>query len=361
MAIDRARAGRYARAGARWARLLAPGRARPGLRVSFGHDLIPGPDEPARGGTAKFQRLASRFPNHPADFTVLYLGSSWLPRDLGPLLWAARRRGAPVVVNQNGVGYPAWAGERTAAVNAPLRLALEAADHVLYQSAFAKEGANLYLGPARGTWELLPNAVDVERFSPAPAPPSEGPMLLLGGDQTQAPDRVALALRTLALVRESQADARLLVTGLVRDFPDDLVRELALAGSVDLVGRYRQEEAPALMRRAHVLLHTQLNDCCPSLVLEAMACCVPVVHPASGGTGELVADIGGIGVPHEASWTRLVAPAPEALADAVVRVLAEHERYREAARARAVADYALEPWLDRHEALFAELLARRSP
>ena len=38
----------------------------------------------SRAGSAKFQRLASRFPNDPTGFTLLYLGSTWLPRDLGP-------------------------------------------------------------------------------------------------------------------------------------------------------------------------------------------------------------------------------------------------------------------------------------
>jgi glycosyltransferase involved in cell wall biosynthesis len=356
--VDRARAGRYARSAGRWARLATPGRIAPGLRVSFGHDRIPRPDEPARGGTAKFQRLAYRYPNHPADFTALYLGSSWLPRDLRPLLWAARRRHAPVVVNQNGVGYPAWAGERTDAINAPLRRALRSADHVLYQSAFAKAGADLYLGPCGGTWELLPNAVDVERFTPAEHAPEAGPVLLLGGDQTQAPDRVRLALRTLAALRSEHHDARLLIAGRVDEDVGGAVAQLGVADAVELVGRYRQSDAPDLMRRAHVLLHTQLGDCCPSVVLEAMACGVPVVHPASGGTPELVADEGGIGVPHEQSWTRLVPPPADQLADAVSRVLAEHDRYRTAARRRAVEHYALEPWLARHDALFAELLAR---
>jgi glycosyltransferase involved in cell wall biosynthesis len=359
--VDRARVGRYARAGGRWARLLSPSTVEPGLRVSYGHDTIPGSDEPARGGTAKFQRLTRRFPNHPADFTLLYLGSSWLPRDLRALLWAARRRRAPVVVNQNGVGYPAWAGARTASVNEPLRRALRAADHVLYQSAFAKEGADLFLGPPPGTWELLPNAVDLDRFAPAAAAPADGPVLLLGGDQHQAPDRVALALRVLSVVRAAHSGARLVVSGRVDEDPTAAAHDLGVADAVELTGRYRQDDAPALMRRAHVLLHTQVNDCCPSVVLEAMACGVPVVHAASGGTVELVGDVAGIGVPHDGDWQRLAAPSPEALADAVERVLADHARYREAARTRAAARYGLGPWLDRHAALFVELLGRPSP
>src|SRR6266576_7158216 len=75
--IDRARAGRYLRAGWRWARLLAPRRASSGVRVFYGHDLVPEEGEPVAGGTAKFQRLANRFPNYSTDFTLLYLGSTW--------------------------------------------------------------------------------------------------------------------------------------------------------------------------------------------------------------------------------------------------------------------------------------------
>jgi glycosyltransferase involved in cell wall biosynthesis len=325
------------------------------LRVFYGHDRVPAPGERVAGGTAKFQRLAQRFPNSPADFTLLYLGSTWLPRDLVPLLWLARRRGAPVVLNQNGVGYPGWAGERAEEVNRPLRRALVAADHVLYQSVFCKRSADLFLGEPRGSWEVLYNAVDVERFTPAERPPGGGPVLLLGGDQTQA-YRLELALRTLAALLPSQPEARLLVSGRLVVPAEPLIEELGLRGRVELVGEYAQRDAPALFRRAHLLLHTKVNDPCPSLVIEAMACGLPVVYPASGGVVELVGDEAGIGVPHPDSFERDEPPPPEALAEAVEGVLSDLARYRQAARRRAVERFALGPWLDRHAALFAELV-----
>ena len=128
MQIDAARAGRYARAGWRWLRLLAPLPRRHGLRVFYGHDQVPAAGEPVAGGSAKLQRLASRFPNDPSGFTLLYLGSTWLPRDLGPLLDLAKRRSVPVVVNQDGVAYPGWAGARTDELNDEYRRALAAAE-----------------------------------------------------------------------------------------------------------------------------------------------------------------------------------------------------------------------------------------
>jgi glycosyltransferase involved in cell wall biosynthesis len=355
--VDRARIGRYARATSRWARLLLPRRHAPGLRLFYGHDLVPAPGEPAAGGSAKFQRLAARFPNSPTDFTLLYLGSTWLPRDLEPLLRLAKRRDIPVAVSQDGVAYPGWAGAETEELNRPLRRALLAADHVVYQSRFSKNSSDAFLDEPAGSWEILHNAVDVDHFTPAPEPPSSGPVLLLGGDQTQA-YRLELALRTFALVLASEPEARLLIAGrLVSPF-EPLVDELAVRGRVELVGRYAQRDAPNIIRRAHLLLHTKVKDPCPSAVIEAMACGLPVVYPASGGTVELVGDEGGIGVPHPTGWERDEPPAPEALADAVTRVLGDLPAYAAAARRRAVERFALGPWLDRHAELFDELLTR---
>jgi glycosyltransferase involved in cell wall biosynthesis len=340
-------------------RLLAAGKPSPGIRVSYGHDRVPGPGEEVAGGTAKFQRLASRFPNHPTDFTLLYVSTTWLPRDLGPLLGLARRRRTPVVLNQNGVAYPGWAGAATAEINRPYRRALLAADHVLYQSEFCKLAADTFLGEPRGPWEVLYNAVDVDHFTPAEQPPAAGPILLLGGDQTQS-YRLEVALRTFALVLASEPDARLLVTGRLVSDPGPLLRELELDGSVQFVGRYSQRDAPDLLRRAHLLLHTKVKDPCPSAVIEAMACGLPVVYPESGGTVELVGDEAGIGVPHPDTWERDEPPTPEALADAVTRMLANRDEYAAAARRRAVGRFALGPWLDRHAELFEEVLSRRA-
>jgi glycosyltransferase involved in cell wall biosynthesis len=234
---------------------------------------------------------------------------------------------------------------------------LSAADHVLYQSEFCKRAADQWVGPTPGTWEILYNAVDVDRFVRAEHAPAGGPVLLLGGDQTQA-YRLELGLRTLAALRSQHPDAVLLVTGRLAVPVEPLVSELDLGGRVHFLGRYAQRDAPALFRRAHILLHTKVNDPCPSVVIEAMASGLPVVYPRSGGVPELVGDEAGIGVPHPDGFDHDEPPAPEALADAVARVLDGLPGYAAAARRRAVDQFALEPWLHRHAELFEELAAR---
>jgi glycosyltransferase involved in cell wall biosynthesis len=351
-----ARIDRYLRAGVRWLRLLARIRTPTGVHVFYGHDRVPEQGDQVAGGTGKFQRLASRFPNRPTAFSLLYLGSTWLPRDLGPLLGYARRRRIAVVVNQSGVAYPGWAGDETERINEPFRRALQAADHVLYQSEFCKRSADEFLGEPRGSWEVLHNAVDVHHFTPNGAPRTDQPVLLLGGDQTQA-YRLEVALRTLAHL----PDAKLIVTGRLVFDPHALIRELGLVDRVELVGRYAQRDAPALYRRAHLLLHTKVNDPCPTLVVEAMACGLPVVYAASGGTVELVGDDAGVGVVHPDGWEHDVPPDPADLAAAVNAVLERRAEYAAAARRRAVERFALEPWLDRHAELFTQLVVDVAP
>jgi glycosyltransferase involved in cell wall biosynthesis len=266
---------------------------------------VPAPGEAVAGGTAKFQRLATRFPNHPTDFSLLYVGSTWLPRDLRPLVRLARARGVPIVLNQNGVGYPGWAGEETEVFNRPIRRALGAADHVLYQSEFCKRSADEWVDSPRGSWEVLHNAVDVDLFAPSERAPESGPVLLLGGDQYQA-YRLELGLRTFAALLPEHPDAQLLVTGRVVVPVEPLVRELGLSGRVHFLGRYSQDEAPAIFNRAHVLLHTKVNDPCPNVVLEAMATGLPVVFALSGSVRRRDARIG---VPHQTAARPASRPA----------------------------------------------------
>src|SRR5438270_306845 len=142
------------------------------IAVFYGHRRLPAPGEPVEGGMVKFQRLQSVYPNRPRDFNLLYLGSSSLPSDEQAVIRLAKRRRAPIVVNQNGVAYPGWAGARTDELNDRLRTVLRRADHVVYQSQFCKSAADRFLGAAPGEWEVLRNAVDTSEFTPADEAPA---------------------------------------------------------------------------------------------------------------------------------------------------------------------------------------------
>ena len=278
---------------------------------------------------------------------MLYLGSSSRPHDSRVLIRLARRRRAAVVWNQDGVAYPGWAGASTERINRPLAHGVHAADHVLYQSEFCKLSADRFLGERLGAWEVLHNPVDTSHFTPGEGP--REPLLLLGGNQYMR-YRFETALETVKLL-----GVRLVVTGRL-SWSRDAEREgrallRGLEDRVELTGPYTYADAPALVRRATVLLHPKFNDPCPGVVLEALACGLPVVYSASGGTPELVGPDAGIGVPAPLDFERDHPPSPAELADAVTRVLERLDDHRAAA-------VALAPWVDRHRQLFERLTAR---
>jgi glycosyltransferase involved in cell wall biosynthesis len=350
------------RQSARWREIAAAGPRRGEPAVSYGVERMPGAADVVYGGHVKFQLLNEELPNAPRDFNVLYLGSTSMPLEAPMLVRLARRRGAAFAWNQNGVAYPAWHGPGWELVNAPRARLLHEADHVFFQSEFCKLASDRWYGERREGWEVLHNAVDTRRFVPAAERPPRPLTLLLGGNQYQR-YRVEAALETLALVRRERPDARLIVTGELSFAPDgvavvgELVRRLGLDDAVELTGPYSQAEAPALVARADLLLHTKVNDPCPTVVLEAMAAGLPVVHSASGGTPELVGEAGA-GVPTPLDWERDHPPDPGELAKAVATVADRLDEYAATARARAVERFDSRDWVARHRAVFEELIRR---
>jgi glycosyltransferase involved in cell wall biosynthesis len=341
---------RAARDPLRWSR-IASGSRGDGVRVFYGRDRMPGRDEAAYGGLVKLARLAETYPNDPRGFGVLYLGSSSRPHDSRQLIALARRRGAAVVWNQDGVAYPGWAADATDRINRPLAHGLHAADHVLYQSEFCRLSSERFLGARRGPAEVLHNPVDTTHFTPGER--LREPVLLLGGNQYQR-YRFESAVETARLL-----GLRLLVTGRLswsRDAERE-ASELSRGADVELTGPYTYAEAPELLRRATLLLHTKFNDPCPGIVLEAMACGLPVVYSASGGVPELVGDDAGVGIAAPLDFERDHPPEPAALAEAVARVLERLDDHAAAARERA-ARFDLAPWVERHRVLFERLVAR---
>jgi glycosyltransferase involved in cell wall biosynthesis len=320
-----------------------------------------------RGGAVKYGDLHRAMPNAASRPNLLYLVSSALPPFPGIVIERARAAGAPFVLNQNGVAYPAWQPERWQETNKPIAAAHAAADFVIYQSRFCRASAERFLGPSEAPSMVLHNAVDTEVFRPAARKPGGGRVILCAGTHMFR-YRALTAVDTLAAARRSLPDARLLFAGRYGWKADeqDAVAELkryseerGLADRVEIRGAYTQAEAPALLQSAHVLLHTTYNDSCPRLVVEAMACGLPVVYSATGGTPELVGEDAGRGVPGPLDWDAVHPPRPEDLAGALVAVFDGYERYARGARARATASFSLTSWLARHQELFLSLLGER--
>jgi len=125
---------------------------------------------------------------------------------------------------------------------------------------------------------------------------------------------------------------------------------------VAFIPSYSQVEAPSIYGQATLYVHAQYNDVCPSTVIEAMACGLPIVYSASGGTPELVGPEAGIGVPAPLNWDVIEIPSAEAFAKAILTAAECWEKLSQAARQRAVERFDIRPWIQRHREVFHQLL-----
>jgi len=340
----------------RWRKPLRDG----GPHVFYGFDKLPSRTDSASGGIIKCQDLEGLFPNTPASPNLLYLVSSALPPHLPVLIRAAKRAGCPIVLNQNGVAYPAWHPQGWDQANRPLALAYHAADYVFWQSDFCRVSADKYLGERQGPGEILFNPVDTAVFTPEPHKPAPRPVILVSGSHLFR-YRLESAVLALAELRKHYPKARMIVAGRYCWDSDETackqdIKVVAMkAGVNDAIewrGTYTQSEAPALMREADILLHPKYNDPCPRLVVEALSCGLPVVYSASGGVPELVGPDAGIGVPAPRDWDQDHPPSPQELATALESALSRHAALSASARSRATALLDVKTWTDRHTAIF---------
>lgn len=163
-------------------------------------------------------------------------------------------------------------------------------------------------------------------------------------------------LKAAALIARAEPAAKLLVVGdgPLRRSLEEQARGLGLNGGVRFLGAIPQ--AARLLPHFDVFVLSSVWEGMSNGLLEAMAAGRPVVATRVGGNPEVIVD----------GETGLLVPPknPQALAEAVLRLLRDRElarRLGEAARRRVESEFTLEQMVQRLEALYDDLLARRRP
>lgn len=153
------------------------------------------------------------------------------------------------------------------------------------------------LGPAFAERvRLLYNGVDLERLTPAPPVSGRAPIDVLCVARLVEKKGLDLLLRAVAQLRDRGLEPRceLVGEGPERGRLERLRAELDLEEAVTLSGCLPHEEVVARMRRAAVVtLPCRVagngdRDALPTVLIEAMACGLPVVSAPVGGVAEIV-------------------------------------------------------------------------
>lgn len=144
-------------------------------------------------------------------------------------------------------------------------------------------------GVAADRLHLVPNVVDTEVFAPTKRQAAHAGLKLLAVGRLSREKRFDRFLCLVAALRQ----AGLAVTGLlVGDGPlrDELQQQAAALGlaASDLELRGATEAMPDVYRESNLLISTSAFEGAPNVILEAMACGLPVVATSVGGVPEII-------------------------------------------------------------------------
>ena len=312
------------------------------------------------GGTlVKVQRLQSYFPEDRLRFNIVY-GLSNAPYLAPAALDILRKRGIPLVINQNGVFYPGWYPTGWQNMNRTMAHGYHRADHVFWQSEFCRRAADKYLGPRSGPGEILNNAIDLTRFKPSVRSATDTPQVLMSGKfDAERFYRLESAIAGIAAAHRQGIKCNLRVAGKMtpgcRATFDRHVAKAGIGNHVSFTGPYTQAEAPQIYAEADIYLTTAHMDPCPNAVIEALASGLPVIHTSTGGPPELVGPDAGVQLETAEDFSDVSTPRATDIASALETALSERLNMSRAARYRAEERFDITNWIRRHQDVFERL------
>lgn len=247
-------------------------------------------DQPAQGGggfrfLANFERYLDRHgiprTRRPADGASVLLLNAW---HVGwPAVLAATIARPSVTVVHRVDGAAADYGRDPAADRAQSR-ANRLADLTIFQSEYCRHSTRVKFPVIRHDGPVVHNPVDLDVFRPdgprALLPAFDGPRLCAVTWSTN-PRKGAASLYRLALALPG---VQFVLCGRFEGAP--AAPNVVRTGVLDAAG------IAGAMRACDAFATFAENEACPNVVLEALACGLPVMYLDSGAARELVADAG---------------------------------------------------------------------
>lgn len=288
---------------------------------------IPPTGQENKGGSGTFRRLwlawlteqgISWTDDLDATYDVLFV-NAWQTKY--PVVYRHKRRLGQLQVVQRVDGAGIDYG-RSDGADAGQKAVNHLADLTIFQSDYSRYSTRVKHPIIRQDGPTIYNPVDAEQFTP------DGQQADLFPDQSR-PKIIA------AIWSTNRRKGGWRVPILAQTHPEiDFVfigdRQGDDLPNLRYIERLPNAELPAAFRSADLFLNLSENDPCPNVVLEAMACGLPVLYVPSGGTPELVGEAG-------QPFT-----TDSEFDGALGRILADLSGYQAMARARVVSHFARE-------------------
>lgn len=187
-----------------------------------------------------------------------------------------------------------WRRWMTAVTDRMDRKALQSVDAIQVMNGWMLDYARQVSAERDVVISLVPPGINALRFKPAqPRDVRSDPYILCVGRLSDPRKNVGLLFRAFAMLPPAlKSTTRLVLAGAVGPTADDwrLVETLGIAGRVSFTASPSPDALIALYQSASVLALTSYEEGFGMVILEAMACGIPVVSTRSGGPDEIVRD-----------------------------------------------------------------------
>ncbi|UCC97913.1 MAG: glycosyltransferase family 4 protein [Phycisphaerales bacterium] len=142
--------------------------------------------------------------------------------------------------------------------------------------------------------EVIPNGVELDRFSPAEDDEKPQVFRLLTVGRLSVTKRVELLIDAVEILHKQGYDLRFTVVGGGSQEPQlrAAVLERNLEGVIEITGRMDSDDMPQLYRRNDIFVSASIQEGMSNAMLEAMASGLPIVTTRCEGLDELIADNG---------------------------------------------------------------------
>jgi glycogen(starch) synthase len=275
----------------------------------------------------------------------------------GPAAWLLKAAvGTPFVVSLRGGDVPGFDARNMGQmhqVTAPITsLIWRDASAVVANSSGLRELASAF-APDLPIAEI-PNGVDTQRFSPSPnGPEPDGVADLLFVGRLAKQKGLDVLLDALALLPNAVWRLRIVGDGPERVALANQARRLGMENRVVFHGWAQRDELPQLYRSSDIFVFPSNDEGMPNVLLEALACGLPVVATRVAGNDQLISTENGFLVPPR-DPTAFAAGLAPLLNDPSLRL-----RLGIRSRGLAVERYAWSTAARAYEGIFREAIARK--
>lgn len=235
----------------------------------------------------------------------------------------ARRYNVPLVVTEHAFWHP-WMDQYPRVRKQAVSAAKSIAFHIAVSQS-VRRSISQYTGENERL-RVIPVGVDMEQFTPLPDGEKPDPNSILFVGRIHETKGVDILLRAMRLLTDHNPSIRLSLIGgsfyrqtqIQEERLKRMAEELGLHEHVRFLGIQSPDQVAEAMRRSALLVLSSRRETLGAVLVEALACGIPVVATRCGGPEDVVNAAVGKLVPTE---------DPSALAEAMETVLNHRDQY----------------------------------